>query len=609
MKTVTIVVAVINSEDLKQIKNCLTSINMDRFEVMVVCPSKYHKNIKEVLDKKRNFSITVCDQTSVRGLWQQGEKSAITPWIVFIQSSDILTAQLQKNIDQRCRKFTPGQNYKYNLKRISTFLKRRTKYCHFWTEEPVPYIGFNHSSHAGENSFQGQELEEIWPTQMGSLLHYGPETLSKAITTAIFFIEEWADSVYYKSPNLDKKTILKKAAKESLVNFFRGLLFKKWIRDGYEGFIFALLDLFITCFGYLRYYEKYIRSGRQLSNQLDSIQNILLVQVNGVGDALNSTPTLKNIKTRLPTARIDALVSTSAKGIIENNPHVSNIFTVSRLPKRAEIKQTAKNLKSFKYDLIVNLASRNSTEKLVGLLTSKWKININYFNRERFTDVMLGFKNNESSFIQFEFDFLKKIGFEPKKYYPEIFLTNGEIEDARCFLRDAGFNVKEKLVVFHPFASDPLREWGAKQFIDLAKRLNEVSKCTVVFVGTKNEIDTIRTTVSSQIPRGVLYNGSVRETLGIINAANLLIGGDSVYAHASAALNIPTIVNQGPLWKPFLGVSWDKDLLDNKTNISILHKELSCRDLLNTGCGSCSDKSCFEFSVDEVLAEALKVLN
>jgi ADP-heptose:LPS heptosyltransferase len=609
MKTITTIVAVIN-ENLKQVRNCLTAIDTERFEVMVVCPTKYHTSVKEALEKMTGISIKACEQTSIRGLWRQGEKSAITPWIMFIQSSDILTIQLQNNIEQRCRTFTPCQNYRYNLQRISTFLKRRTKYCHFWTGEPTPYIRFNHSTHAEESdNFKGQELEETWPTQMGSLLHYGPETLSKAITSTNLFIEEWAENIYHKSPNLDKKTILKKAAKESLRNFFRGLLFKKWLRDGYEGFIFASLDLFITCFGYLRYHEKYIRSGRQLSNQLNSIQNILLVQVNGIGDVVDSTPTLRNVKNRLPKAKVDVLVTKSAKGVMENNPYINRIFTLSRLPQRAEIKQTAKNLKSFEYDLILNLISRNSTEKLVGLLSGKWKINLNFFNQERFTDVMLGFKNDGSSLIQCEFEFLKKIGFEPKKYYPQIFLKSEEIEDARHFLNSAGFSAKEKLVVFHPFASDPLREWGMKQFIDLAKRLDEVYKCNILFVGSKNELDTIRATVSSQIPRGVLYDGSVRKTMGIINESNLLIGGDSAFSHISFALNTPTIVNLGPLWKPFIGVHWDDELVDNRKNFFILRKELSCRDLLNSGCGSCSEKICFEFSVDAVLAKALEILN
>ena len=42
MKTVTIVVAVVNDEDLDQARKCLTSIDRGRFEVMVACPTKYH---------------------------------------------------------------------------------------------------------------------------------------------------------------------------------------------------------------------------------------------------------------------------------------------------------------------------------------------------------------------------------------------------------------------------------------------------------------------------------------------------------------------------------------------------------------------------------------
>jgi ADP-heptose:LPS heptosyltransferase len=257
----------------------------------------------------------------------------------------------------------------------------------------------------------------------------------------------------------------------------------------------------------------------------------------------------------------------------------------------------------------MNITSRNSTEKLVGLLNGKWKININYFNRERFTDVMLGFKSNDSSFIHSQFEFLKKIGFEPKKYEREIFLKSEEIEDARHFLNSKGFNAKEKLVVFHPFASDPLREWGIERFIDLAKRLNEIYKCNILIVGAKNEINKIETRVASQVPRCVLYSDSVRKTLSIISESNLLIGGDSVFSHISSALDIPTLVIQGPHWKPYLGVHWDKDLLDAKKNTFIFCKELSCRDLLNTWCGSCSDQICFEFSVDEVLTKALKMID
>ncbi|SVD40241.1 uncharacterized protein METZ01_LOCUS393095, partial [marine metagenome] len=288
----------------------------------------------------------------------------------------------------------------------------------------------------------------------------------------IFFMEEWAENVFQKSPNLDKKTIFIKITNEFLANLFKGLFLKKWIRDGFEGLVFSLIDSLIICLGYLRYHEKYIRSGSQLSSQINSVQNILLLNVNGIGDVISSTPVIRNLKEHLPTAKIDILINTLAKGLLEQNPYVNRIFTLPVLPPKKEIKKIYKILKSSKYDLIVNLRSRNSTEKLVGLLSGRWKININHFHRERFTDVMVGFKTNNLSFLHSEFEFLQTIGLEPKKYRPEIFLKNEEKENARHVLNANDFDTSKKLVIFHPFSSDPLREWGLDKYIDLAIHLD-----------------------------------------------------------------------------------------------------------------------------------------
>ena len=99
MKTVTIVVAIIN-DNLEQIRKCLSSIDENLFEVIIACPTNYHTSINEIYDDFSVFKIKTVNHTSIRNLWQQGEKLSTTPWGVFIQSSDILTIQLQNNIDQ-----------------------------------------------------------------------------------------------------------------------------------------------------------------------------------------------------------------------------------------------------------------------------------------------------------------------------------------------------------------------------------------------------------------------------------------------------------------------------------------------------------------------------
>ena len=164
--------------------------------------------------------------------------------------------------------------------------------------------------------------------------------------------------------------------------------------------------------------------------------------------------------------------------------------------------------------------------------------------------------------------------------------------------------------MLHPFSSDPIREWKIECFIDLAKRLEENHKCNILIVGQKNEIEKIKARTVSSIPRCVFYDGPVRNTVSIISQSNLLIGGDSAFSHISSGINIPTLVIQGPIWKPYFGVHWDTDFLDDKENTFLFCKEdLSCRDILNSACGSCSDQICFDFSVDEVLKQTLKMLN
>jgi len=45
-----------------------------------------------------------------------------------------------------------------------------------------------------------------------------------------------------------------------------------------------------------------------------------------------------------------------------------------------------------------------------------------------------------------------------------------------------------------------------------------------------------------------------------------------VRTHSSVTLNIPTIVIQGPIWKPYLAASWDKYLHLNRDNFSVFLK-------------------------------------
>ena len=90
MKAVTIVVAIIN-DDLEQVKRCLSSIDRNRFEVIIVCPKSYRTIISLISNELVSFKAKPTNHYSIRGLWREGGESSTIGWTVFIQSSDIFT--------------------------------------------------------------------------------------------------------------------------------------------------------------------------------------------------------------------------------------------------------------------------------------------------------------------------------------------------------------------------------------------------------------------------------------------------------------------------------------------------------------------------------------
>lgn len=90
MKAVTIVVAIIN-DDLEQVKRCLSSIDRNRFEVIIVCSKNYRTIISIISNELVSFKAKTTNHNSIRGLWREGGKSSTIGWTVFRQSSDIFT--------------------------------------------------------------------------------------------------------------------------------------------------------------------------------------------------------------------------------------------------------------------------------------------------------------------------------------------------------------------------------------------------------------------------------------------------------------------------------------------------------------------------------------
>ena len=66
---------------------------------------------------------------------------------------------------------------------------------------------------------------------------------------------------------------------------------------------------------------------------------IAIVKLSSLGDIVHSMVALQFIKRSYPDSKIDWIVEEKFKGLLENNPHLNNIYSVSL--------QKAKKRKSF----------------------------------------------------------------------------------------------------------------------------------------------------------------------------------------------------------------------------------------------------------------------
>ena len=89
-------------------------------------------------------------------------------------------------------------------------------------------------------------------------------------------------------------------------------------------------------------------------------------------------------------------------------------------------------------------------------------------------------------------------------------------------------------------ASGPTKRWDVNNYIKLAEKLAEKTKCKFYIAGGKKDIELINKFKNSKVGKDSISfeNLSIKETLQYISDCNLYIGNDTGWAHISVALKV-----------------------------------------------------------------------
>jgi len=105
------------------------------------------------------------------------------------------------------------------------------------------------------------------------------------------------------------------------------------------------------------------------------VKRILLIQTAFLGDVILATPVIAELKRIFPTAEISVLVKKGNETLLENNPHIQEIFTFEKSKgKFKELFRLVRTFRRLKFDLVVNLHRFGSSGLMTALSGAKTTI-------------------------------------------------------------------------------------------------------------------------------------------------------------------------------------------------------------------------------------------
>ena len=280
------------------------------------------------------------------------------------------------------------------------------------------------------------------------------------------------------------------------------------------------------------------------------IKNILIIRDGGIGDAVFSYPLLRELKNKIPNAKIDIYASLNNHFMYEYTPWVNNVYLKHK--KRHWFKTWIELLKMKRnhydiaiddtivrfhrtlYTMIINpkfvLASSGSTRKY-GFDRSE----LSYYYR------VYQSNNTDIHIVDDRLKVLHFLGITNINNKMDFFLPNKINQNLQTYIND----IKKgyKLIALNTDASHKTRTLNTKQIIDLCKLLqNEKIKIIPFCIPSKlnyfNKLIKDHSLTNVQLP---FKSQTIYEAAEILKQVDLIITPDTSFVHIASGLDIPTI--------------------------------------------------------------------
>jgi lipopolysaccharide heptosyltransferase II len=320
---------------------------------------------------------------------------------------------------------------------------------------------------------------------------------------------------------------------------------------------------------------------------------ILLVRLRLIGDVVFTTPAVRALRRRFPSAHLAYLVETTAAPVVADNPHLSEVITVPHhrgWQRVVDDVALAKQLRAARFDTVIDFHGGPRSAWLTWATRAPVRVGYDVAGRSwMYTRVVhrpTELRARHS--VENQWDLLAEIDSAFARPADRVLdrvemAVDPAVRD-RVDRRLAEWGVAPdgRIIVLHVSAGNPFRRWPEASFSSLASDLVSAAPNRWVLVtgGPSDRAATARVLADARRRAG---GASVRvvdaETLSlaelraVVDRAALYVGGDSGPLHVAGTSDVPVVGLYGPTL-PERSAPWRPPLLPT---VSVDAGALPCR--------------------------------
>lgn len=274
-----------------------------------------------------------------------------------------------------------------------------------------------------------------------------------------------------------------------------------------------------------------------MTEDLKKIEKILVIGLSNIGDIILTTPVIETLKNISPKIRLDILVGPKGKEVLGKDNKIRNLIIYNKKSSLKEKISLVRNLRSEKYDLVIDLR-----HTLIPLLLKPK--NLSFIFRIS--------PKKKIHMCERHLRIIEKMGLPKGSLIntPIVYFDKQDEEYIENLLRkEIGTDEEDILVVISPGARSSTKCWRKENFIEMAKILqNELLRAKIILVGSKDDFN-LAEDIRKEIKKDI-YNFAGKTTIPqlvfLLKKAKVLITNDSAVLHCGSVANIPTISIFGP---------------------------------------------------------------